>query len=123
MNSQIRDTIDFLITRYHLHQKLPVDLTPLLENFTIRRYPLTEKTLGFTVIMDREVHIGLNEQLNTAYTRQTLAHETGHIIACHPNMHYTSERNMWSKHKLEHEAQTVASYLLIPSAAVKVYQS
>ncbi len=100
---------------------MPVRLDTLLQHFTVREYDLTPQTLGFSLVMSHQVHIGVNRQLGSAARRLTLAHESGHIISFHPGMNYTCERNAWFKSKLEHEAQIVAAYLLVPKLAVMCY--
>ncbi len=121
MDERALDTVAYLVRRYRLHDRLPVDISPLLENFTVRDYNLTYRTLGFSIVMRNEVHIGVNKHLNAAQRRLTLAHESGHIISFHPDMNYTCELNTWFKSKLEHEAQIIASYLLVPQRAACVY--
>ncbi len=121
MDDRSRDTIEHLIRRYHLHDRVPVCLDTLLQDFTIREYDLTPRTLGFSLVMRHQVHIGINRTLDSALRRLTLAHECGHLISFHPGMNYTCERNTWFKSKLEHEAQIVAAYLLVPKLAAICY--
>ena len=35
---ELLDTLDFLVHRYHLHSRLPVDLTSVLEKFEQHKY-------------------------------------------------------------------------------------
>lgn len=121
MDARSRDTIEFLIRRYRLHERVPVRLDTLLENFTVRDYDLTERTFGFTLVMPHQVHIGINRTLDSPTRRLTLAHESGHIISFHSGMNYTCERNTWFKIQREHEAQIVAAYLLVPKWAAQCY--
>jgi len=121
VDARSRDTIEYLIRRYRLHDIVPVRLDTLLENFTVRDYDLTSRTFGFTLIMPHQVHIGVNRRLDSPTRRLTLPHESGHIISFHPSMNYTCERNTWFKTSLEHEAQIVAAYLLVPKLAALCY--
>lgn len=121
MDARTRDTILHLIKRYHLHDILPVRLDTLLENFIVRDYDLSPRTYGFSLIMRHQVHIGINRRLDSARRRLTLAHESGHIISFHPGMNYTCEHNTWFKNKLEHEAQVIAAYLLVPLPLLESY--
>ncbi len=121
MDDRSRDTVEYLIRRYRLHDRVPVSLNTLLQHFTVREYDLSPRTLGFSLVMRHQVHIGINRTLDSASRRLTLAHESGHLISFHPGMNYTCERNTWFKIKLEHEAQIVAAYLLVPKLAVMCY--
>lgn len=121
MDERALDTVAYLVRRYRLHDRVPVDLGPLLENFTVREYNLTNRTLGFSIVMRHEVHIGINKYLTPPQRRLTLAHESGHIISFHPDMNYTCELNTWFKSRLEHEAQIIAAYLLVPQRAARIY--
>ncbi len=121
MDQRTRHTVEYLIKRYHLHDTLPVRIDTLVENFTVREYDLTPQTFGFSLVMRHQVHIGINKHLDSPSRRLTLAHESGHIIAFHPSMNYSCERNAWFKSKLEHEAQIVAAYLLVPKMVAMCY--
>ncbi|HMA34648.1 MAG TPA: hypothetical protein VKY74_09220 [Chloroflexia bacterium] len=123
MDLSTRDTIEFLIRRYELHDRLPVDLGGLLDRFTVRRYPLTPRTLGFAIVRPREIHIGINATLSRPWQRLAEAHEVGHIIAYHPHRLYTCKANQWFQDDLEHTAQLAAALLLVPLAAVRTYQA
>lgn len=116
-----RDTIDFLIRRYRLHDRLPVDLTLLVDRFTVRPYDFTRVTLGFSVVLPRNIHIGINKNLDVEWRRMALAHEISHIIAYHPHRLYTCRANIWHKDPHEHEAQMGAAMLLVPVNAVRTY--
>ena len=70
MDDNIRDTIEFLIRRYRLHERAPVLLDPLLDRFTVRRYNFTAETLGFAVVRPREIHIGINGNLRFEVVQQ-----------------------------------------------------
>ncbi len=121
MDNRSRDTVEYLIRRYRLHDHVPVRLDTLLQDFTVREYDLTPRTLGFSLVMRHQVHIGINRTLDSSLRRLTLAHESGHLISFHPGMNYTCERNTWFKNRLEHEAQIVAAYLLVPKLAAMCY--
>jgi Zn-dependent peptidase ImmA (M78 family) len=121
MEDNIRDTIDFLIRRYRLHEQVPVRLDELLDRFTVRRYNLTYKTLGFAVVRPREIHIGINQNLTPPWQRQAEGHEVGHIIGYHPHRLYTCQCNEWFREEHEHEAQMGAALLLVPLSAVYTY--
>ena len=51
MEPATRDTVEFLIRRYRLHDRVPVDLTLLLNRFTVRPYDFTRVTLGFALVL------------------------------------------------------------------------
>ncbi len=121
MDENTRDTIEFLIRRYRLHERVPVRLDSLLDRFTVRRYPFTPLTLGFAVVRPREIHIGINETLSTAWQRAAEGHEVGHIIAYHPHRLYTCQPGEWFRDPYEHEAQLGAALLLVPLSAVRTY--
>ena len=121
MDNNLRDTIDFLIRRHGLHDRVPVCLDTLLERFTVRRYPFTPMTLGFAIVRPREIHIGINATLSPAWQRQAEGHEVGHIIGYHPHRLYTCKCNEWFREDHEHEAQLGAALLLVPLAAVRTY--
>lgn len=121
MNNDALDTVDFLISKYALHDHLPVRLDKVLERFTLRRHNFTPQTLGFAVVRPRLVYIGINQNLDRSYQRLAEAHETGHIIAYHPHKLYTCKVEEWYKDEIEREAQVIASYLLVPHAALQTY--
>src|SRR5690349_12174413 len=123
MDADTRDTIEFLIRRYGLHERLPVDLSGLLDRFTVRRYPFTAWTLGFAVVRPREIHIGVNGHLPRAWQRLAEAHEAGHIIAYHPHRLYTCRAYQWDEDEHERAAQLAAARLLVPLAAMRTYQA
>jgi Zn-dependent peptidase ImmA (M78 family) len=123
MDADTRDTIEFLIRRYALHDRLPVDLGGLLDRFTVRRYPFTAWTLGFAVVRPREIHIGINGHLPQPWQRLAEAHEAGHIIAYHPHRLYTCKAYQWDQEAHERAAQVAAALLLVPLAAVRTYQT
>ncbi len=122
MDGATRETIDFLIRRYELHDRLPVDLGGLLDRFTVRRYPFTAWTLGFAVVRPREIHIGINGHLPGPWQRLAEAHEIGHIIAYHPHRLYTCKAYQWDQDEHEREAQMAAALLLVPLRAAQAYQ-
>src|SRR5437762_6975976 len=121
MDDNTRDTIEFLIRRYRLHERVPVRLDALLDRFTVRRYNFTLRTLGFAIVRPREIHIGINQNLTPAWQRQAEGHEASHIIGYHPHRLYTCLRPEWSQEEHEHEAQLGAALLLVPLSAVQTY--
>lgn len=121
MDDNIRDTIEFLIRRYRLHERVPVRLDELLDRFTVRRYNFTARTLGFAVVRPREIHIGINGNLTPPWQRQAEGHEVGHIIGYHPHRLYTCYCNEWFREDYEHEAQLGAALLLVPRSAIRTY--
>jgi len=121
MDGSTRDTIAFLIRRYELHDRLPVDLGRLLDRFTVRYYPFTPRTLGFAVVRPREIHIGINGSLAPPWQRMAVAHEIGHIIAYHPHRLYTCKAGAWFQDEQERAAQLIAAHLLVPAAALPTY--
>src|SRR5437868_12449348 len=121
MDDSTRDTIEFLIRRYQLHERIPVRLDELLDRFTVRRYNFTQRTLGFAVVRPREIHIGINQNLPLPWQRLAEGHEVGHIINYHPHRLYTCHAHEWSREPHEHEAQTAAALLLVPLNAVRTY--
>lgn len=121
MDSTIRDTVDFLIRRYGLHERLPVDLGALLDRFVVRYYPFTPQTLGFAVVRPRQIHIGINSDLARPWQRMALAHEIGHIIAYHPHRLYTCKANRWFQDDHERIAQRIAALLLVPTPVLPTY--
>ena len=121
INENTRDTVDFLIRKYNLHDQLPVRLDKVMEHFTLRYHNFTPVTLGFAVVRPRVVYIGINQNLDQSYRRVAEAHETGHIVAYHPHKLYTCKVEEWYKDEIEREAQVIASYLLIPPGALQTY--
>jgi Zn-dependent peptidase ImmA (M78 family) len=121
MEANTHDTIQFLIRRYRLHDRIPVRLDELLDRFTVRRYDFSPVTLGFAVVRPREIHIGINQNLSPAWQRLAEGHEVGHIIGYHPHRLYTCQANEWFREEHEHEAQLGAALLLVPMSAVHIY--
>src|SRR5690242_2720574 len=103
MEENTRDTIEFLIRRYRLHEHIPVSLDELLDRFTVRRYDFTPVTLGFAVVRPREIHIGINQNLEPAWQRMAEGHEVCYIISSHPHRLYTCHAHEWSHEPHEHE--------------------
>src|SRR5437773_9416955 len=121
MDENTQDTIEFLIRRYRLHERVPISLEGLLDRFTVRRYNFTPITLGFAVVRPREIHIGINRNLSPAWQRQAEGHEASHIIAYHPHRLYTCQCHEWFRDDYEHEAQLGAALLLVPLSAIRTY--
>ena len=121
MDQNTRDTIDYLIRHYRLHERLPVQLDEILDRFTVARYDFTAQTLGFSIVRPREIHIGINGNLAPALQRQAEAHELSHIIAYHPHRLYTCRSSLWQHDTHEYEAQIGAALLLVPLATVCTY--
>ncbi len=113
------DTMDFLIHRYHLHSRLPVDLSPILEKFEIRKYNFTPMTLGFALVRPKQIYIGTNQNLDPRGQRMAQAHEAAHVIANQPHGLFVCKTSDWSKEHDERQAQLMAAYLLVPRKVVE----
>jgi Zn-dependent peptidase ImmA (M78 family) len=114
LSDDVLDILDFLIHRHRLHTRLPVDLSPVLERFDIRRHNLTPVTMGFTLVRPKQIHMGINRNLDLGWQRMALAHEAGHIIANQPHQLFVCRTGDWSKDRDEREAQLIAACLLVP---------
>jgi Zn-dependent peptidase ImmA (M78 family) len=112
------DTIDFLIHRYRLHTRMPVDISPLLERFDIRKHNFTPMTMGYTLVRPKQIHIGINKNLDLSWQRMAQAHEAAHIIANQPQPLFVCKTNDWSRDGDEREAQLIAACLLVPLRVV-----
>ena len=118
VSDELIDTIDFLIHRYRLHQRMPVDISPLLERFEIGRHNFTPMTMGFVLVRPKQIHIGINKNLDLGWQRLAQAHEAAHIIANQPHPLFVCKTNDWSRDRDEREAQLLAACLLVPLRVV-----
>ena len=118
LSDDILDTIEYLVHRHRLHTRLPVDLSPVLERFDIRKLNFTPMTMGFALVRSRGIHIGINSNLDASWQRMALAHEAAHVIANQPGRIFVCRTSDWSKDAFEREAQLIAACLLIPTKVV-----
>lgn len=114
LTDDVLDAVEFLIHRHHLHSRVPVDLSPILERFEICRHNFTPMTMGFTLVRPKLIHIGISKNLDAPWQRMALAHEAGHIIANQPHQLFVCKTGDWSRDKDEREAQLIAACLLVP---------
>ncbi len=119
LSDDILDTVEFLIYRHRLHTRLPVDLGPLMDRFDIRKQNFTPMTLGFALIRPKQMHIGINKNLDPSWQRMALAHEAAHIIANQPHQLFVCKTSDWSKERDEREAQLIAACLLVPLGVIQ----
>ena len=121
MDANTRDTIEFLIRRYRLHERVPVRLDGLLDRFTVRRYNFTPRTLGFAIVRPREIHIGINQNLSPAWQRKPKATRPATSSPTTPTASTPASASEWCREAHEHEAQLGAALLLVPLTAVRTY--
>lgn len=119
INDELLDTLDFLVHRYRLHSRLPVDLGPVLEKFEQRKYNFTPMTMGFVIVRPKQIYLGINQNLDLSWQRLAQAHEAAHIIANHQSRIHICKTNDWSREHDERQAQLIAAYLLIPQKVVE----
>jgi Zn-dependent peptidase ImmA (M78 family) len=119
ISDQLLDTIDLLIHKYRLHNRLPVELGPLLERFEVSKHPFTPMTLGYALVRPKQIYLGFNQNLTLPWQRMALAHEAAHVIANQQHHLFVCKTNDWSKDHDEREAQLVAACLLVPLRVVE----
>lgn len=119
LSQDVMDTLQFLIQRHRLHTRLPVDISPLLERFDVRKHNFTPMTLGFALVRPLQMHIGINRSLDPSWQRLAVAHELAHIIANQPHQLYVCKTGDWSKDRDEREAQLIAACLLVPLKVIE----
>ena len=119
LSDDVLDTVEFLIHKHRLHTRFPVDISPLLDRFDIRKHNFTPMTMGFALVRPTKMYIGLNKNLDAAWQRMALAHEVAHIIANQSHQLYVCKSSDWSKVRDEREAQLVAACLLVPLKVVE----
>ncbi len=119
LTDDILDSIDFLIHRHHLHSRVPVDLSPIMERFDIRKHNFTPMTMGFTLVRPKQIHIGISKSLDVAWQRMAMAHESAHIIANQPHQLFVCKTSDWSRFNDEREAQLIAACLLVPLKVIE----
>lgn len=119
VSDDVLDTVDFLIHKHRLHMRLPVDLSPIMERFEIRKYNFTPMTLGFSLVRPKQIYMGVNQNMDSFWQRMAQAHEAAHIIANQPHQLFVCKTNDWSKDHDEREAQLLAAYLLVPQRVVE----
>lgn len=107
-----------LITRYKLHDSIPVDLSWAFDNYDIEMQDLTETTLGWSFFGHGLRLIGVNVNQPVEIRRMTIAHEVCHHLLGHPNTLYLCKQDHWWHCKNEMQAQWAASVLLIPPCAL-----
>ena len=118
ISDELIDTIDFLIHRYRLHMRLPVDISPLLDRFEIRKHNFTPMTMGYTLVRPKQLYMGINKNLDFGWQRMAHAHEAAHIIAKQSQPLFVCKTNGWSRDPDEREAQLIAACLLVPLRVV-----
>ncbi|GEM_PF-1515652 len=119
LSDDILDTLDYFIHRHRLHTRVPVDLSPILERFEIHKHNFTPMTMGFTLIRAKQMHIGINKNLDPTWQRMALAHEAAHVIANQPHQLFVCKTRDWSRHRDEREAQLIAACLLVPLRVIE----
>lgn len=119
LTDEVLDSIDFLVHRYHLHSRVPVDLSPILERFEVKRHNFTPMTMGFVLVRPKQIHIGISKNLDAAWHRMALAHEAAHIIANQPHQLFVCKTGDWSRENDEREAQLIAACLLVPLKVIE----
>ena len=119
LSDPVLDTLDYLIHRYRLHTRLPVDIGVLLERFDIRKHNFTPMTMGFAVVRPKQLHMGINKNLDAAWQRMAMAHQAAHVIANQPHQLYVCKTGDWSRDRDEREAQLVAACLLVPLKVIE----
>jgi Zn-dependent peptidase ImmA (M78 family) len=119
LTDDVLDSIDSLIHRHHLHSRVPVDLSPILERFDIRRHNFTPMTMGFALVRPKQIHIGISKNLDAAWQRMAAAHEASHIIANQPHQLFVCKTGDWSRDKDEREAQLITACLLVPLRVIE----
>jgi Zn-dependent peptidase ImmA (M78 family) len=118
ISDELFDTVEFLIHRHHLHTRLPVDLTPILDRFEIRKHNFTPITMGFALVRPKHIHLGINQNLDPSWQRMAQAHEAAHIIANQQQTLFVCKTSDWSRDRDEREAHLVAACLLVPLRVV-----
>ena len=91
ISDELLDAVDFLIHKYHLHSRLPVDLGPIMEKFQVGRHNFTPVTMGFVLVRPKIIYIGINQNLDIGWQRMAQAHEAAHVIA---NQRRRMKRNL-----------------------------
>ncbi len=119
LTDELLDTVDFLIYRHRLHTRVPVDLSPILDRFDIRKHNFTPITMGFALVRPTQMHIGINKNLEPGWQRMAVAHEAAHIIANQPHQLYVCKTSDWSRDEHERQAQLIAACLLVPLKVVE----
>lgn len=114
ITDDLLDGIEFLIHRYRLHSRLPVELGPLMERFDLRKHNFTPMTMGYALVRPKQIYIGINQNLDLSWQRMAMAHEAAHIIANQQQRLFVCKSGEWSKERDEREAQLVAACLLVP---------
>ncbi|MDQ6693790.1 MAG: ImmA/IrrE family metallo-endopeptidase [Chloroflexota bacterium] len=119
ISDDLLDSIEFLINKYRLHMRMPVDIGPLLERFSVSKLNFTPTTLGMALVRPKQMYIGINKNLEPTWQRMALAHEAGHIIANQPHSLFVCKTSDWAKERDEREAQIIAACLLVPLKVIK----
>lgn len=119
LTDEVLDTLEFLIHRHRLHTSLPVDLSPILDRFDIRKHNFTPMTMGFVLVRPTQMHMGINKTLPIEKQRMAIAHEAAHIIANQPHQFYVCKTSDWSRDEHEREAQLIAACLLVPLRVIE----
>jgi Zn-dependent peptidase ImmA (M78 family) len=119
ISDDLLDNLDYLIHRYHLHSRMPVDLRQITEKFDIRKFNFTPMTMGYALVRPKQIHIGISQNLDPAWQRMAQAHEAAHVIANHQNGLFVCKTGDWSRDDHEREAQIIAAYLLIPQRVIQ----
>lgn len=119
ISDELLDTLEYLIHRYHLHSRLPVDLSPILDKFEANKFNFTPMTLGFALVRPKHIYLGINKNLDPVWQRMAQAHEAAHVIANQQQRLFVCKTSDWSRDSDEREAQLIAAYLLVPRKVVE----
>ena len=94
------------------------------DEITVVFYPMTEKISGLCIRESNNKIIGINSKLSYGRQRFTMAHELYHLYYQNKFGATLCPRDMESKKdKIEIEANTFASYFLMPYGALRTYIS
>ena len=125
MKDKIELNSDAIMLRKRLGEDItsPLDIFGVLgklENFTLVFYPFTERISGMCIKLEQDMIVAINSTLSYGRQRYSAAHELYHLFIQDGFLSTICEQNIEAdKSESEKEADSFASYLLVPYDSLK----
>ena len=97
----------------------PIKLTQVIENLTLVFYPLSNNISGACFKGKSSCLIAINSKMSLGRQNFSLAHELYHLYYGEPAKSTVSPLNIAKDNKTENDAETFASYFLIPQISLR----
>lgn len=121
--------IQRLVERWELHGNiaycLPIPIAQVARNegWTVRYIEGLFPLYGFAAIRGNRRLMGINADVGRPYQRMAIAHELGHVLNGDVDSVHLCSDWEWLYNRQERGASEVAARILIPDAALSVFDS